>query len=203
MADRPVFLYTAAYSDLADAELDYEALKELHEVGIVGTYDAALIRKDADGKVHVHKREKPTQHGAWGGAAAGALIGLIFPPSIIGTAIVGSVVGGVAGHLWRGMSRGDLKDVGELLDEGQAALVVVGDGLRLLLLECAWRVILWRANRRSATYFHFAISTLYRTESRCPTRTASVRHQIQRSTLAAHRSEIGRELSRCAKVHAC
>ncbi len=127
MADHPVFLYTAAYSDLADAELDYEALKELHEVGIVGTYDAALIRKDADGKVHVHKREKPTQHGAWGGAAAGALIGLIFPPSIIGTAIVGSVVGGVAGHLWKGMSRGDLKDVGELLDEGQAALVVVGE----------------------------------------------------------------------------
>ena len=127
MADRPVFLYLAAYSDVADAEADYEALKDLHAVGAVGTYDAALIRKDDEGKIHVHKREKPTQHGAWAGAAAGALIGIIFPPSIIATAIVGAGVGGVGGHLWKGMSRGDMKEIGEFLDDGQAALVVVGE----------------------------------------------------------------------------
>jgi len=33
----------------------------------------------------------------------------------------------VIGHLARGMSRGDMKDLGELLDDGQAALVVVGE----------------------------------------------------------------------------
>ena len=31
------------------------------------------------------------------------------------------------GHLWRGMSRGDLKDLGEALDEGDAALIVIGE----------------------------------------------------------------------------
>ena len=31
------------------------------------------------------------------------------------------------GHLWHGMSRSDLKDLGEDLDEGAAALVVVGE----------------------------------------------------------------------------
>jgi hypothetical protein len=35
-------------------------------------------------------------------------------------------VGGVSGHLWRGMSRADVKEFGDIIDAGQAALVVVG-----------------------------------------------------------------------------
>jgi uncharacterized membrane protein len=93
---------------------------------LVGTFDSAVIEKDED-KVRVHKTEKPTQHGAWTGIAVGAVAGILFPPSIIGGAIVGGVAGGVAGHLWRGMSRGDLKELGEALDEGQAAVIVVGE----------------------------------------------------------------------------
>jgi hypothetical protein len=54
-------------------------------------------------------------------------IGILFPPSIIGTAIVGAAVGGVGGHLWRGMSRADVKEFGDVIDEGQAALVIVGE----------------------------------------------------------------------------
>jgi uncharacterized membrane protein len=53
--------------------------------------------------------------------------GILFPPSIIGSAIVGGTAGGVIGHLWRGMSRGDLKDLGEGLDEGTAAVIVIGE----------------------------------------------------------------------------
>ena len=120
MADRPVFLYAAVYDDIADAEADYEAVFELHAAGLVGTFDSAVIEKE-DGKVHVHKTEKPTQHGAWTGIAVGAVAGILFPPSIIGTAIAGGVAGGVAGHLWKGMSRSDLKDLGEALDDGDAA----------------------------------------------------------------------------------
>ena len=126
MADRPVFLYAAIYDDIGDAEADYEAVFDLHAAGLVGTFDSAVIEKEGD-KVRVHKTEKPTQHGAWTGIAVGALAGILFPPSIIGGAIVGGAAGGVAGHLWRGMSRGDLKDLGEALDEGQAAVIVVGE----------------------------------------------------------------------------
>ncbi len=85
-----------------------------------------MITKDEAGKVHVNKDEMATRHGAWGGAAAGAVIGILFPPSIIGTALVGAAVGGVSGHLWRGMSRVDVKELGDIIDEGQAALVIVG-----------------------------------------------------------------------------
>ena len=103
MADRPVFLYAAIYDDIGDAEADYEAVFDLHAAGLVGTFDSAVIEKDED-KVRVHKTEKPTQHGAWTGIAVGAIAGILFPPSIIGGAIVGGAAGGVAGHLWRGMS---------------------------------------------------------------------------------------------------
>ncbi len=121
-----VFLFIGTYSNAEDARLDYNAVKELHRQGVIGTYDAAIVEKDAEGKVHVHKREKPTEHGAWTGIAVGAVVGLLSPLSVISGAIIGGVAGGVAGHLWRGMSRKDTKELGETLDEGQAALVVIG-----------------------------------------------------------------------------
>jgi len=126
MAEKHVFVFIGTYGSAADAQLDYAAVKELHSSGVIGTYDAAVVEKDAEGKVHVHKHEKPTQRGAWTGVGVGAVVGILFPPSVIASAAVGGVVGGVIGHLWHGMSRGDMKDLGETLDAGTAALVVVG-----------------------------------------------------------------------------
>jgi uncharacterized membrane protein len=122
-----VFIYIGTYPSEGAARADYDIVKDLHAVGAVGTYDAAVVTKDDAGKVHVNKDEMATRHGAWGGAAVGAVVGILFPPSIIGTAIVGAAVGGVGGHLWRGMSRADVKEFGDIIDEGQAALVIVGE----------------------------------------------------------------------------
>ena len=125
MADRPVFLYAAIYDDIDVAESDYEAVFDLHAAGAIGTFDSAVIRREEDGKVRVTKTEKPTQHGAWTGAGVGALVGILFPPAIIGSAIVGASAGGLIGHLSKGISRDDLKDLGGELDEGTAALNVI------------------------------------------------------------------------------
>ena len=122
-----VFIYVGTYHDEAAARNDYQIVKDLHSAGAVGTYDAAVVTKDNDGKVHVNKDEMATRHGAWGGAAVGAVVGILFPPAIIGTAAVGAAIGGVSGHLWRGMSRADVKEFGEVIDDGTAALVVVGE----------------------------------------------------------------------------
>jgi uncharacterized membrane protein len=122
-----VFIYIGTYGSEVDARSDYDLVKGLHSQGAVGTYDAAVITKDDDGKVHVNKDETSTRHGAWGGAGVGALVGILFPPSIIGTAIVGAAIGGVSGHLWKGMSRADVKEFGDMIDSGEAALVIVGE----------------------------------------------------------------------------
>ena len=126
MADQPVFLFLGVYGDPAVARDDLEVVRGLHAAGVIGTYDAAVAVKDADGSVHVDKWEKPTQHGAWWGIGAGAVVGILFPPSLLGAAAVGGVTGGVIGHFHGGMSRKDVHELGELLDSGEACLIVIG-----------------------------------------------------------------------------
>jgi uncharacterized membrane protein len=128
MADTDsTFIFVATYPDEATAQDDYQVVKDLHARGLVGSYDAAVITKDASGKVHENKDETATRHGAWWGIAAGAAIGAIFPPAVLGAAAVGGVVGGVSGHLAKGMSRSQAKQLGDFIDPGQAGLVVVGE----------------------------------------------------------------------------
>jgi len=122
-----VFIYIGTYASEVDARADYDVVKDLHAMGAVGTYDAAVVTKDDAGKIHVNKDETTTRHGAWGGAGVGALVGILFPPSIIGSAVVGAAIGGVSGHLWKGMSRADVKEFGDAIDAGEAALVIVGE----------------------------------------------------------------------------
>jgi uncharacterized membrane protein len=121
------FIYVATYPDEIAALDDYQTVKELHAGGLVGAYDAAVVTKDAAGKVHENKDETATRHGAWWGVAAGAAVGVLFPPAILGAAAAGGVIGGVSGHLAKGMSRSRAKELGDFIDPGQAGLVVVGE----------------------------------------------------------------------------
>jgi uncharacterized membrane protein len=59
--------------------------------------------------------------------AVGAAVGLIFPPSVLVSGLVGAGAGALMGHLQGGMSRSDLKEIGETLEESEAALIVVGE----------------------------------------------------------------------------
>ena len=80
------FIYVATYPNETAAQADYQVVKDLHGGGLVGSYDAAIVTKDASGKVHENKDETATRHGAWWGIAAGAAIGAIFPPAVLGAA---------------------------------------------------------------------------------------------------------------------
>ena len=87
----------------------------------MGTYDVALVTKDADGKVHVEKHEKPTQHGAWGGIAVGAAVGVLAAPRS-SPRRGRRLIGGLGGHFKKGISRDDAKELGDLIEAGQATL---------------------------------------------------------------------------------
>ena len=99
----------------------------MYSLGAVGNYDATVITKDHDGTVHVNQDESTTRHGMWGGPQVGALIGVLFPPSIIASAAVAGAAGGVAGHLSNGLSRADAKELGEFIQPGEACLLVIGE----------------------------------------------------------------------------
>jgi hypothetical protein len=67
------------YPDVASAEADYEAVKALyHEIRTSHDFDAAIISRDEDGKVHVIKKhEQPTRHGAAHGLGWGQAVGAV------------------------------------------------------------------------------------------------------------------------------
>ena len=137
MAIDTFIAFVGVYNDVADAEADYQVVKDLHtKEGLIDAYDAAVIERRADGKVKIAKKhETPTRAGGVLGAGVGLATGLVvvlFPFAAIGGGLLaattggGAVLGAVAGHAAAGMSRHDLKELGEHLDAGQAGLVVVG-----------------------------------------------------------------------------
>ena len=106
-----------------------------YDDGIVDTFDAAVVSKNEHGKVKiVKKHEQPLRQGAWVGGGLGLATGLcvaLFPAVTLGAGLVwgtgiGAGLGALAGHAAAGMSRSDLKDLGEHLDAGTAGLIVVG-----------------------------------------------------------------------------
>jgi uncharacterized membrane protein len=135
MAMDTFIVLAASYDTLGAAEADYHAVRDFYLTsGLLDTYDAAVITRDDRGKVTiVVKHEQPTRQGAWRGLGiglvGGALVAL-FPAVGIGAGLLlggagGAGLGALAGHVTAGLKRADLKDLGELLDEGHSGLVVV------------------------------------------------------------------------------
>jgi uncharacterized membrane protein len=136
MAIDTLMAYVGVYDNVADAEADYQVVKDLHvEAGLIDAYDAAVIERREGGNTKiVKKHETPTRVGGVLGGGVGLATGLVvalFPFAAIGGGLIaattagGAVLGAVAGHAAAGMSRHDLKELGEHLDTGEAGLVVV------------------------------------------------------------------------------
>ncbi len=136
MAMDTFMVYAGVYSNVDDAKADYQAVHDLHmKDGLIDAYDAAVIERKDNGKVKiVKKHETPTRVGGVGGGTVGLATGLVialFPAAAIGAGLLavttgaGAALGALAGHASAGMSRKDLKELGEQLDDGQAGLVVV------------------------------------------------------------------------------
>ena len=120
--------YAAVYDDVADATADFEVIKEAHRQSWIGTYDAALFEKTADGKVKVLDTDATQRSdGAKVGIIAGAILGVIFPPSILVSAAVGAGVGATVGNLAKGWMSGDIKKVADELEPGEAGVILVAD----------------------------------------------------------------------------
>ncbi len=136
MAIDTFFVFSGVYGDVEDALADYDAVHALaSDANLIDGYDAAVIERREDGKVKIRKKhETPTRVGGVLGGGVGLASGLVialFPAVAIGGGLLaattggGALLGALAGHAAAGMSRGDLKDLGEQLDEGQAGLIVI------------------------------------------------------------------------------
>ena len=120
--------YAGLYADVEDARSDFEMIKAAHKEKWIGTYDAALFEKTAEGKVKVLDTDATQRSdGAKTGAIIGGIFGVIFPPSLLVSAGIGAAVGATAGNLTKGFMSGDIKKVAEELEPGQAGVILVAD----------------------------------------------------------------------------
>jgi uncharacterized membrane protein len=129
------YVLAASYDRVEDALAAYENINVAYKhVGTSLDWDAAVVAKDESGDVKIVERhDEPTRHGTsigfgWG-LAAGAVAALFPAVGILGALAAGGGAGAAIGalvyHTASGMSRDDLKALGEVLDRGDAGLVVV------------------------------------------------------------------------------
>jgi len=125
--DKNMFLYVGAYENEMTAQEDLEALKQLHSEGWIGVYDAGIVVKDDDGKLKIDRHTDSTGKGARRGLVVGAVLGIIFPPSVLVSGALGAGAGALIGHNFNDISKNDLKEIGAFLEENEAALVIIGE----------------------------------------------------------------------------
>jgi uncharacterized membrane protein len=127
MSDVPVQLIVAAFQDEGAAKEALKALKALKKEKLIGIQNAAVLRKDEKGKIHI--KETADMGGGKGsviGGVAGAAIGIIAGPALVVPAAVGALVGGLSAKLRdSGFSDKRLKTLGEGLKPGTSAIVAV------------------------------------------------------------------------------
>jgi uncharacterized membrane protein len=128
----PVGVFVAVYGSEEEADA---ALKEVdslsHKDLVLDVYDEAKVVRREDGKVEVRPAHG-TRSGAKAGAVAGAVVGLLFPPSILVAGAVGAAGGAAARKLkTTTLEKGFLGDLGEAMQTGRSAVVIITDAHHL------------------------------------------------------------------------
>ena len=127
MTDAAVELLVGAFNDEDSAKQALDQLKSAQADGLIEIQDAAVLRKDQNGKVHIKETSDwGTGKGAAIGGVAGAAVGLIAGSALLVPTAVGALIVGL-GSKWRdsGMNDDRLKMLGDDLKPGSSAIVVV------------------------------------------------------------------------------
>jgi uncharacterized membrane protein len=121
-----VGLFVAAYVDERGADNTLDALKEAKKNDEFYYDDAAVVRRSAEGKVHIKESgDMTTGKGAGIGALIGGVLGLLGGPTGVALGLgAGALVGGIAAHGDAGFDNDSLKEIGAALPAGTSALAV-------------------------------------------------------------------------------
>jgi len=120
-------IVVGTYNNRHRAELDYEHIaKNREELWSERIYALALVERSSTGKAKVVNHLEPDADvGGIAGTVVGGLLGLIYPPIILVTAAAGGGAARAAAHLWHGVSRKDIAELGTALDAGEGAVMVI------------------------------------------------------------------------------
>jgi uncharacterized membrane protein len=121
-------LVVLKFDDTEQAGEVFESLKKIQHSGQLKIDDAAVIVKDASGKVHLKNQlDTGVKMGAVGGGLLGLLLASVFFP--VAGLLIGALGGALIGKtLHLGVDQDFVKEVTESLEPGTSALFVMGSG---------------------------------------------------------------------------
>lgn len=130
MSNNPMEVYVAVYEKVDQAKGVLADLQKMHKDGIIELIDAAVLEKNAEGKVSVLETAEFTpKKGVVTGSIAGILVGLLFPPAVLASGVLGAGVGALVGKLTdRGLfDNTELQELANELEPGNSAIMAVMD----------------------------------------------------------------------------
>lgn len=118
-------LVVVGFPTVEEAEKVRRELVDIQREQLIALEDAVVVEHDAEGKVHLRQSTNLTTAGAIGGGFWGSLVGLLFLNPLLGAA-VGAGIGAASGSLSDlGINDGFMREVGETLPAGSAALCLL------------------------------------------------------------------------------
>lgn len=127
MADVPVELVIAVFSDEDGASRAFNQLKEAKKNNLIDIKDSAVLRRDESNKLHITETgDMSGRKGAAIGGIIGATVGLIAAPAVLVAGATGALAGGLLAKLRdSGFPNERLRAIGDSLKPGTSALVAV------------------------------------------------------------------------------
>jgi uncharacterized membrane protein len=128
MTEVPLQIIVAAFQEEDAADQALKALKEAKREKLISIDNAAVIKKDDDGKLHI---KETADMGGGKGAGVGALVGgaiglLAGPLGVAAGGALGAAVGGLTAKLYDGGFKDDrLRQIGTSLEPGTSAIIAV------------------------------------------------------------------------------
>ncbi|MCP9820838.1 DUF1269 domain-containing protein [Synechococcus sp. Cruz-9H2] len=118
-------LIVVGFPKVDEAEAVRKELVAIQQEHLISLEDAVVVERDADGQVQLRQAVNLTAAGALGGGFWGSLVGLLFLNPLLGAA-VGAGMGAASGALSDlGINDGFLRELGETLPKGSAALCLL------------------------------------------------------------------------------
>jgi uncharacterized membrane protein len=125
-----MYAFAASYRDMSAAKADFDAVTQAHHAKTIGKFQAAIFTKEADGKVKIVNTTSTTRTtGAKWGTAVGALVGVLFPPTLVVDLVAGGTLGALSGNLVKGWGADEIKRMGEALDQCDVGVVAIVESI--------------------------------------------------------------------------
>ncbi|MFZ0529143.1 MAG: DUF1269 domain-containing protein [Propionicimonas sp.] len=127
ISDGAYSLLVADFNDTQSAWEAYETLKSLEDGVTVKIDGVVVVKRENDGKLTIQKAtDHSTKKGLKWGIVGGAALGLIFPPSILGSAAVVGAIGAASGKVSALHQRGKLADeLEKVIVPGHSGLIAL------------------------------------------------------------------------------